>query len=387
MKIARALGMSSVAALAVTVSPLAFADDSDSGWYAGFNVGQAHAKIDDARISNGLLSDGFVTNSISDDNRHFGFKVFGGYDFSRFVAVEAGYFDLGRFGFTATTTPPGSLRGDIKIKGLNADLVGSLPVGQAFSLFARAGVDYATAKDSFTGTGAVAVLNPAPSKRAANFHYGVGARYDVTPAVGLRAEAERYRIDDAVGNKGDIDLYSIGMVFRFGRAEPPPAPAPRPVAKELVVAPVIAPPPPPAPPPAPPVRKKVNFSADSLFDFNSAIIKPAGRQALDAFAAELRGAQFENITVVGHTDRIGSHAYNLKLSTHRADAVKDYLVASAGITTDKVTARGVDGDEPATKPGECKGQKRTPQLIACLQPDRRVEVEVAGSRLVAAPAR
>ncbi len=388
MKIARALGMSSLAALAVSVSPLALADDS--GWYAGFNLGQAHAKIDDVRISNGLLSDGFATTSIDDDNRHFGYKVFGGYDISRYVALEAGYFDLGRFGFTANTIPAGTLRGDIKIKGLNADLVGSLPVGEGISLFARAGLNYAEVKDAFAGTGSVAVINPAPSKRAANYKYGFGAQYDVNRSVRLRAEAERYRIDDAVGNKGDIDLYSLGVIFRFGAAEPPPPPrrvepAPAPVAVPAV-APVIAPSPPP-PPPAPPVRRKVNFSADSLFDFDKDVIKPAGRQALDTFAAELRGAQFENITVVGHTDRIGPHAYNLRLSTRRADAVKAYLVSSAGIPSDKVTARGADGDDPVTKPEDCKGQKRTPQLIACLQPDRRVEVEVAGSRLDAPPAR
>jgi OOP family OmpA-OmpF porin len=385
MKIVRFVAIPGLAALAATVSPAALADDS--GWYAGFNVGEAHAKLDDARIRGGLLRDGFNTTSLSNEDKHFGFKLFGGYDFSRRFAVEAGYFDLGRYGFMANTTPAGTLRGDIKVKGLNADLVGSLPVGERFSLFARAGLIYAEAKDAFVGTGAVAVINPAPSKRAANYKYGVGARYDISHSVGLRAEAERYRIDDAVGNKGDIDLYSVGLVYRFGAAEPPRAPAPREVEPPPVVAPVVAAPPPPPPPPPPPVRRKVNFSADSLFDFDKDVIKPAGLASLDAFAADLRGAQFENITVVGHTDRIGSHAYNLKLSSRRADAVKAYLVTSAGIPADKVTARGADGDEPVTRPDDCKGQKRTPQLIACLQPDRRVEVEVAGSRLEAAPAK
>jgi OOP family OmpA-OmpF porin len=383
MKIARAFGMSSLAALAVTVSPMAFADDS--AWYAGFNAGQAQAKIDDARIANGLLSDGFTTTSISDEDRHFGFKVFGGYEFNRYFALEGGYFDLGRFGFTANTLPAGTLRGDIKIKGLNADFVGTLPLGERFSLFARAGLTYAEAKDSFSGTGSVAVINPEPHKRDASYKFGVGAGYDFNRSVGMRVEAERYRIDDAVGNKGDVDLYSVGLVFRFGPAAPPPAP--RVVAQAPVAAPVIVPPPPPPspPPPPPPVRKKVNFSADSLFDFDKDVIKPAGARALDEFAAELRGARFEVITVTGYTDRIGTHAYNMKLSTRRAEAVKAYLVTSAGIRADKVTARGADGSDPVTKPDDCKGQRRTPQLIACLQPDRRVEVEVAGSRLEDAP--
>ncbi|HSY96777.1 MAG TPA: OmpA family protein, partial [Steroidobacteraceae bacterium] len=131
--------------------------------------------------------------------------------------------------------------------------------------------------------------------------------------------------------------------------------------------------------------KRVSFSADSLFDFGKETVRPAGKRALDTFAAELRGAQFEVISVTGHTDRIGSHAYNMKLSERRAESVKSYLVESAGFPPDKVIARGADGDDPVTKPDECPGEKRTPKLIDCLQPDRRVDVEVVGSRLQAAP--
>jgi OmpA-OmpF porin, OOP family len=378
--------MATVAALAVTWSPTTFADD-DAGWYAGFNAGQSRAKIGDGRITEGLLGDGFTTTSISNDDHHFGFKVFGGYEFNRYFALETGYFDLGRFGFTAHTTPVGSLRGDIKINGANFDLVGSVPIAEKFSLFARAGLNYAQAKDSFIGTGSVAVINRSPHKWDPDYKFGFGAEYDFTRTVGMRIEAERYRINDAVGNKGDVDLFSAGLVFRFGRAAPPPPPlarAPEP-APIVAAAPEPAPPPPPPPPPAPPVRKRVSFSADSLFDFGKETVKPAGRVALDQFTAELKGAQFEVITVTGYTDRIGSHAYNMKLSMRRAEVVKSYLVENAGIPADKVTARGADGDNPVTKPDECPGEKRTPKLITCLQPDRRVDVEVVGTKLQAAP--
>ena len=131
--------------------------------------------------------------------------------------------------------------------------------------------------------------------------------------------------------------------------------------------------------------RKVSFSADSLFDFGSDTVRPAGKQALDRFAEELKGAQFDDITVTGYTDRIGSEAYNQNLSKRRADAVKEYLVAAAGIPTGKVTTRGAAESDPVTKPGECEGKVRTPKLIACLQPDRRVEVEVSGTRLQSAP--
>src|ERR1700692_3686622 len=195
MKIARAFSlMAAVAGLALTLSPTAFAEDA--GWYIGANAGQARATIDDARISGDLLGDGFVS-SITNDDRHFGFKAFGGYEFNRYFALESGYFDLGQFGFTANTTPAGSLRGNIKIMGANFDAVGSVPLGDKFYLFSRAGLNYADSKDSFAGTGAVVVVNPSPRKWAPNYKYGFGAGYDFTRTVGMRIEAERYRVDDA----------------------------------------------------------------------------------------------------------------------------------------------------------------------------------------------
>jgi OOP family OmpA-OmpF porin len=212
VQLAQLLGLA-----AAIASPLAHAAMTDAaGWYVGANAGQSRAKIDDARISNSLLGGGFTTTSISNDNRDDAYKIFGGYQFNRNFAVEGGYFDLGKFGFTATTLPAGTLRGEIKLKGVNLDLIGMLPLTEKFSAFGRVGVNYAEASDSFTGSGAVNVLDASPSKRDTNLKYGLGIQYDFTPALGMRVEAERYRINDAVGNKGDIDLISLGLIYRFG---------------------------------------------------------------------------------------------------------------------------------------------------------------------------
>ena len=124
----------------------------------------------------------------------------------------------------------------------------------------------------------------------------------------------------------------------------------------------------------------MRLSADALFDFDQASVKNEGKQRLDKFVADLRGANFEFITVTGHTDRFGTEAYNLKLSTRRADAVKTYLSGPAGIPVAKIMATGVGESQPLTKPDECKGQRPTKALIACLQPDRRVELEVLGTK-------
>ncbi|GAC1328184.1 MAG: porin OmpA [Collimonas sp.] len=372
MNLTKTSGAFSLFVLAAISSPFAMADDA--GWYAGANVGESKAKIDDKGIANNLQGAGFTMNSITNDNRDTGYKIFGGYQINKNLALEGGYFDLGKFGFSATTQPPGTLNGNIKIRGLNLDLVGILPITEKFSAFGRIGMNYAEARDSFSGTGLVRVSNPSPSKRDLNYKVGLGLQYDVTESLALRAEAERYRINDAVGHRGDIDLFSVGLIYRFGERTPPArAAAPEYVAATPAPEPVAVTPPPPP-------KKTVTFSADSLFDFGKANITPAGAQTLDKFAADLKGTDFDVITVTGHTDRIGSHRYNMALSTHRAEAVKTHLVETAGIPAAKIEAKGVDGADPVTKPGECKGQKVSKALIACLQPDRRVDVEVSGIR-------
>jgi OOP family OmpA-OmpF porin len=400
MKLTKTPSKLSLAILIAIASPLAMADETGwtdgSGWFMGANIGQSRTTIDDPRITANLLAQGLATTAIADNNRDTGYKLFGGYQFNKYFGLEGGYFNLGQFGFTSTTLPAGSLTGSIKIQGLSLGMVGTLPLTERFSTFGRLGLNYAQSRTAFGGTGAgvgVVPIMPNTSKNQANYQLGLGLQYDMTPSLGMRAEVERYRVNDAIGNKGDVDLYSIGLIYRFGVEEPtppviivqreePPAPivvAPEPVLETPKPIPV------PVPVPVPrPVHKKTIFnadtSADSLFDFGKATVKPGGRAALDQFSAELIGTQFAVITVTGHTDRIGSQAYNKKLSARRAEVVKDYLVVSAGIPADKISARGVAGAEPITKPGDCKGKKASRALIACLAPDRRVEVDVEATR-------
>lgn len=270
MKFKQTSIMLSVAALAGLAALPALAQDKN-GWYAGASVGRTGASIDDDRITRGLAGQGLVTRSIDDRDTDRGYKIFGGYQFHRNFAVEAGYFDLGSFGYTATTTPPGSLSGDIRIKGVNLDLVGLWPITDKFSALARVGVTSARTRGDFASSGAVTMpyANAHPSERGTNVKFGAGLMYDFTPALGVRVEAERYRVNDSVRNKGHVDMVSLGLVYRFGGAAHPVrvvapapapvyvAPAPAPAPAPVIVAP--APPPPPAaviaaPPPAPPVR-------------------------------------------------------------------------------------------------------------------------------------
>lgn len=362
-------------ALASFASSGVLADDS--GWYLGGNAGLAQATIDDQGIAAGLLADGFTTTAIRDDENDLGFKLFGGYQLNRYFALEAGYFNLGEFDFTATTVPAGTLDGRIKLSGMNLDAVGRLPFTDRFSAFGRVGVNYAEAKDRFAGTGAVNVVQPKRDKRDTNYKFGLGLQYELTERLGLRAEAERYRIDDAVGSKGDVDLLSLGLVYRFFGSRPAAA-----TTTPESVAYLPAPTPAPARPAvaSEPPLMRVSFSANSLFDFDKAELRPEGRLALDQFAAKLTGVRYERITVTGHSDRIGTDVYNQQLSSERATTVKNYLVGSAALPAELITARGVGGAQPLTEAGDCPLDETRAEQIVCLQPDRSVDIEVSGTR-------
>jgi len=148
-------------------------------------------------------------------------------------------------------------------------------------------------------------------------------------------------------------------------APPPPAPAPR-------VEPTPPPPPPRAPAPKP---EKITTASTVNFDFDRYVIRPDARSKLDDLVGKLRSVNLEVIIAVGHADRIGSDAYNMKLSVRRADSVKAYLV-SKGIAASRIYSEGKGERQPVK---ECKGDKKTKELIACLEPNRRVESEAVGS--------
>jgi len=140
---------------------------------------------------------------------------------------------------------------------------------------------------------------------------------------------------------------------------------------------VVAPPPPPAAAPKP-AAQKVTLAADALFDFNKAALRAEGTAKLDKLVGDVKNIKLEVILTVGHADRFGSDAYNQKLSEKRAEAVKAYLV-SKGIEPNRVYTEGKGKKQPVTKPDQCKGPK-SKKTVDCLQPDRRVEIEVIGTK-------
>jgi OOP family OmpA-OmpF porin len=354
-------------------------------YYFGLGVGQSHSQIDDQQTTNSLLRTFNSPSSFSSELQDTSYKVFGGYQFNRNIALEAGYFNLGKFTYS-TALPGGTMNGRYDIEGVNLDLVGTMPLSARWSALARLGVQYSNTRDAFSGPGLPASAPVDNSQRANGGKVGVGLQYEMTPSMFVRAEAERHRVKDGFGSNGDVNAFSMSLVFPIGRAAQRQVVA---MAPPVYMAPVATPPPPapvavmsppPAPAPAVVVPKRIQFSADSLFGFDKSTVSPDGKAALDVFTRDLQGSRYSTISVEGNTDRIGSEAYNQKLSQERADAVKTYLVSTAGIDSNKISSVGRGESNPMTKPADCKGNNASPKLIACLQPDRRVDVEVTGER-------
>lgn len=366
-----------LASLAALGSTQTIAQNTEH-FYGGVGLGQAQSKINNDRINNTLIGTGATTTGLTHENEDASYKVFGGYQINPNFAVEAGYFNLGAFGFKSTTNPTGTLDGRYKIDGMNIDLVGTIPMNNQLSLIGRIGMHNARTRDTFRGTGAVVVTNPSPETTETNYKAGFGFAYQFSESMSLRGELERYRVNDAVGHRGDINVASLSLVFPFGRT---PAPAPK-VVEHVVyqdrpVVVVV----PPAEAPAPmPENLRVSFNADVLFGFDRATVSPSGKRALNKFATELNGVAYDHITIEGHTDRIGKQMYNEKLSLQRADAVKTYLVSLGTISANKVTTVGKGNSEPVTNPDECKGIQTSKEVIACLEPDRRVNIDVSGTK-------
>jgi len=124
----------------------------------------------------------------------------------------------------------------------------------------------------------------------------------------------------------------------------------------------------------------VKLAADSLFGFDQDSLQADGKQALDKLLVELKGVNVDKVHITGHTDRLGAKAYNEKLSTRRAEAVRNYLVQVGGMPASLVSFMGVGSAQPESSTNDCKGMKVSQALITCLRVDRRVDVEVMGSQ-------
>jgi len=229
---------------------------------------------------------------------------------------------------------------------------------------------------------------------------GAGLQYYITDNIGLQADLRHvwsrakatastlgFSETQTIGN----NYLNLGVIFNFGApkkvaaAEPVAAPALEEVAAPAEEAvPALLDPSQqaaeePAAGPDKPAFAKINLQAEVLFDFDKDNLKDSGKKILDVEVVDKLKAhpEVELVLITGHTDRIGDDKYNQKLSERRAAAVKKYIAAQ-GIADNRLHAVGKGEKEPVA---ECKGV-RGKKLIDCLQPNRRVVVEIEVQRIL-----
>jgi OOP family OmpA-OmpF porin len=244
-------------------------------------------------------------------------------------------------------------------------------MSERISLLGRIGAQYAKTSNKFSGSVFNALTTPTSDGRKLGAKAGFGVEFKLSEALALRAEVERYRLRDAFGKRDNVDTGMLSLVYKFGRPAAAPAPAFTETSPAVVEQAPVAVAQPEAAPAPQPVSEKVSFAAEALFDFDKAIVKPEGQAALDDMMTKLQGMNTEVMIAVGHTDSIGSHAYNEKLSLRRANAVKAYLV-SKGLDPARLYTEGKGETQPVADNSTEEGRAK----------NRRVTIEVVGTRTV-----
>lgn len=206
---------------------------------------------------------------------------------------------------------------------------------------------------------------------------GLGFQWALSDRWGIQADVRRahsyIRGNEFGFDRANTNTATIGVTYAFGSR---PAPvrvtrvAPEPVAAAPAPTIVVPPPAPTTPVPPPPRFERITLSATELFEFDRAELRMP-QPKLDEIAGALNlDSKLTNITITGYTDRLGSEQYNMKLSQRRADAVKAYLT-NKGIAASRLATVAKGEGNPVV---QCSDKKRA-DLIKCLEPNRRVEVE------------
>lgn len=216
-KVFRGLGLCS-AALAVLFGSGA-ANAAEAGkWYVGGAVGSATIQdYPSAGSIDGALGSIGITSSSQVDDRDTAWRLYGGYQFTPYAAVEIGYVDFGNASFSSQITAPatGSISGDNKAEGVTVGLVGQWPLANSFALTGKVGAISWRSKTRVSANG-VAVAESNHSDSGTDFMFGVGGRFDLTPSVALRADWDRFlKVGAGESGESDVDMVSIGVQFRF----------------------------------------------------------------------------------------------------------------------------------------------------------------------------
>ena len=356
-------------AIALVVAGLAAASVAQAApqantFYVGAKAGQAsfHDGIKsntDATNPRSLnFGNGYHRNSVT-------YGVFGGYQVlnqDNFgLAVEAGYDDFGRVKFKDA--------GKVVFKhtnhGAHLSLKGSYGLTEGLDFYGRAGAALVRSDYKVYNSKGARVRGAGEHSLRVSPVFAAGFEYALpsVPELALRLEyqwlARVGKLRTQTGPNSSVDYnpwigsINAGLSYRFGQGAAP------------VVAPEV-------------VSKTFSLSSDVTFAFGKANLKPQAKATLDGIYGEIAQVNNASVAVAGYTDRIGKDAPNVKLSQRRADSVANYLVAK-GVPAQNISAVGHGKANPVTG-STCDAVKGRKALIACLAPDRRVEIAVNGTK-------
>ena len=349
-------------AIALVVAGLAAASvaqaaPQENTFYAGVKAGQAS-------FHDGLRALA-RENKVGYHRNSFTYGVFGGYQIlnqnNLGLAVELGYDDFGR----AKGREKGKTVAKHTNHGAHLSLKGSYEVLEGLDVYGKAGVALVRSDYKFyeEANGTRDHKKSRHTARASGL-FAVGAEYAVLPELAVRLEYQwltrvgKYRPQDkpntAINYNPWIGSINAGISYRFGQGAAP-----------VVAAPEV-------------VSKTFSLNSDVTFAFGKANLKPQAQATLDSIYGEMSQVKSAKVAVAGYTDRIGSDAFNVKLSQERADSVANYFVAK-GVAADAISATGYGKANPVTG-ATCDQVKGRKALIACLAPDRRVEIAVNGTK-------
>jgi OOP family OmpA-OmpF porin len=187
-----------------------------TGWYGGVNLGGSNLKLNGSDLDAAFANQG-VTTSSSIDKHDTGYSLDLGYQVNPYFAVEGGYVDFGKFDFSSAASAPtaDTINGNYKAYGYDLSAVGILPLQQGLSVYSKAGAFRSRADLDASSTGLVAVSGA--NHWGTHPTFGVGAGYDFTKNMVGKLEWNRYLDvgDNSTTGRGDIDLFTAGMAYKF----------------------------------------------------------------------------------------------------------------------------------------------------------------------------
>jgi len=211
------LAIGTTSALITMGAGLATAQAAElAGWYGGVNLGRSDLKLNGGDVDGVFANQGLTTSS-SIDRHDTAWSLNLGYSFTPNFALESGYVDFGEYNFNSTASAPAAdtINGRYKAYGYNLSAVGILPLQQGFSIYGKAGLLRSRADFGANSMGIVPVSDS--THWGTDGTFGAGAGYDFTKNITGKLEWNRYLNvgDSNATGRGDIDLYTAGVAYKF----------------------------------------------------------------------------------------------------------------------------------------------------------------------------